>query len=101
MPILHCLYSLALLSPLLIHRKLHNYRTPAMALGLKSTNYSSPGTHVTFSQTLSFYQTLSHSLLLSLFQTLKQTSLKSSLKGLIATISVPLRLYIISGSRFK
>ena len=52
-----------------------------MALGLKSTNHSF--------------------LLLSLSQILKQTPLKSSLKGLIATIFVPLRLHVISGSRFK
>jgi hypothetical protein len=71
---------------------------------LKPANHSlrSPGVHVTSSQTLSFSQTLSHSLLLlSSSQTLKQTPLKSSLKGLIATISVPLRLHVISGSRFK
>jgi hypothetical protein len=78
-----------------------------MALGLKSTNHSlySLGTHVTFSQTLSFSQILFLSLyhlLLSLFPTLKQTPLKSSLKGLIiATIPVPLRLHVIYGSRFK
>jgi hypothetical protein len=71
---------------------------------LKPANHSlrSPGVHVTSPQTLSFSQTLSHSLLLlSLSQTLKQTPLKSSLKELIATISVPLRLHAISGSRFK
>jgi hypothetical protein len=84
--ILHPLHSLALLLSLsLIRKRLHSL-----------------GTHVAFSQTLSFYQTLSHSLLLlSSSQTLKQTPLKSSLKGLIATISVPLRLHVISGSRFK
>jgi hypothetical protein len=41
-------------------------------------------------------------LLLSSSQTLKQTPLKSSLKGLItATILVLLRLHVIYGSRFK
>ena len=93
----HHLYSLApLLSLSLIHRRLLNHGTPAMALGLKLTNHSSSGTHVTFSQTLS------HSLLLSSSLTLKQTFLKSSLKGLIiATRPVPLRLHAINGSRFK
>jgi hypothetical protein len=65
---------------------------------LKLTNHSlrSPGIHVTFSQTLS------HSLLLSSSLTLKQTFLKSSLKGLIiATRPVPLRLHVIYDSRFK
>jgi hypothetical protein len=90
--ILRRLYSLALLLSLsLVHRRLRNHGTPAMALGLKSINYSSPGARVTFSQTLSSSQTLSHSLLLlSSSPTLKQTPLKSSLslKGLccIATV---------------
>jgi hypothetical protein len=100
--ILHPLHSLALLSLSLIRKRLHSHGT--LAIALISTNHSlrSLGTHVTFFQTLSFYQTLSHSLLLlSSSQTLKQTPLKSSLKGLIATISVPLRLHVISGSRFK
>jgi hypothetical protein len=79
----HYLHSLALLLSLsLIHRRLLNYGTPAMALGLKLTNHSSPGTHVTFSQTLSFSQALSLSLyhlLLYSSQTLKKSPLKSSL----------------------
>ena len=58
---------------------------------------------MTFSQILSFSQTLFlislYRLLLSLSQILKQTPLKSSLKGV--TILVPLRLHVIYGSRFK
>jgi hypothetical protein len=80
-------------------KRLRSHRTPRMGhVLLKLTNHSlrSPGIHVTFSQTLSL------SLLLSLSPTLKQTPLKSSLKGLIiATIPVPLRLHVIYGSRFK
>jgi hypothetical protein len=103
---LHRLRSLALfLSLSLTLKRLCSYGTPKMGhVLLKPANHSlrSPGVHVTSSQTLSFSQTLSHSLLLlSSSQTLKQTPLKSSLKGLIATISVPLRLHVISGSRFK
>jgi hypothetical protein len=79
----HHLYSLApLLSLSLIHRRLLNHRTPAIALGLKLTNHSSSGTHVTFPQTLSFSQALSLSLyhlLLYSSQTLKKSPLKSSL----------------------
>jgi hypothetical protein len=71
---LHHLYSLALLLSLsLIHKRLRSYGTLAIVLGLKLTNYSivlSLGTHVTFSQTLSLSL---HHLLLSLFQTLKQS----------------------------
>ena len=105
--ILHRLYSLALLSLSLTLERLRSYRTLAIALGLKSTNHSlrSPGIHVTFSQTLNYSQTLSlislYHLLLSSSQTLKQTPLKSSLKGLSVTIPVPLRHHVISGSRFK
>ena len=101
--ILYSLYSLALLLSLsLIRKRLYSYRTLVIALILTNHSLYSLGTHMTFSQTLSFYQTLLYSLLLlSSSQTLKQTPLKSSLKGLITTISVPLRLYIISGSRFK
>ncbi|KAH8779750.1 hypothetical protein F5882DRAFT_406891, partial [Hyaloscypha sp. PMI_1271] len=88
---LHRLRSHALLLRSLSLSRLRSPETPAIALGLKSTNYSLqiPGVHVTFSQILSFSQTL------------KQTPLKSSLKRLIiATIPVPLRLYVIYGSRF-
>ena len=70
----HHLRSLALLLSLsLTLKRLHSHGTLAMALGLKSTNHStvfSLGTHVTFFQTLSL--SLYH-LLLSLFQTLKQS----------------------------
>jgi hypothetical protein len=102
----HHLRSLALLLSLsLTLKRLHSHGTLVIALGLKSTNHSlrSLGTHVTFSQTLGFSQTLSLSLyhlLLSSSQILKQTPLKSSLKGL-STIPVPLRLHVIYGSRFK
>jgi hypothetical protein len=76
--ILHPLHSLALLLSLFLTlKRLHNHGTLAMALGLKSTNYSrSPGSHVTFFQTLSL--SLYH-LLLSSSQTLKKSPLKSSL----------------------
>jgi hypothetical protein len=106
--ILHRLHSLALLLSLsLTLKRLRSHGTLAMALGLKSTNHSlrSPGIHVTFSQTLNYSQTLSlmslYHLLLSSSQTLKQTPLKSSLKGLSITIPVPLRHHVIRGSRFK
>jgi hypothetical protein len=100
--ILHRLHSLALLLSLsLTLKRLRSHGTLVMALGLKSTNYSlrSPGIHVTFSQTLSLISL--YYLLLSLSQTLKQTPLKSSLKGLSVTIPIPLRHHVIRGSRFK
>jgi hypothetical protein len=105
---LHRLRSHALLLRSLSLSRLRSPGTPAIALGLKSTNHSPqiPGVHVIFSQILSFSQTLFlmslYHLLLSSSQTLKQTPLKSSLKGLItATILVLLRLHVIYGSRFK
>jgi hypothetical protein len=79
---LHCLCSHALLLRSLSLSKLRSRGTPAMALGLKLTNYSrlcSPGIHVTFSQTLNYSQTLFlmslYYLLLSSSQTLKQSPL--------------------------
>jgi hypothetical protein len=104
--ILYYLYSLALLLSLsLIRKRLRSYRTLAMAL--KLTNYSivlSLGTHVTFSQTCSFPQTLSlispYYLLLSLFQTLKQ-SLSSLPYARTYIIPCMWNIYVISVSGSK
>ena len=90
---LYCLYSHTLLLRSLSLSKLCSRRTPAMALGLKSTNHSrlySPGIHVTFSQTLNYSQTLFlislYYLLLSLSQTLKQSSLNLNARSTIPYI---------------
>jgi hypothetical protein len=105
MQILHPLYSLVLLLSLsLIRKRLYSYGTLAMALGLKSTNYSpvfSLGTYVTFFQTLGFIQTLSLSLyhlLLSSSQTLKQIPLK---RVIPYPISEELIIYVISVFKSK